>query len=234
MVTPSFGSLELPACFCWTRYGVESGEKPEDIIARKDRERAANNGLFLWGIGNSVATSIRELLRREADPYVLFSPIKSLPRAIDSAPTSVVTWSYGEALDGRRYDLPSSSTVTSRFDWVRRKSHYALVCYSPRSLMSTVESRLSVDASALKNVVSGRPLGFSQVTAVVVCTVREGSRSYMYDITFRANLVAPYFIILRGPRPIDGESRRQSHHGRGIEVFDELSLPFAGARIPTP
>jgi hypothetical protein len=46
----------LPEAFVWTRFGTEAGQTIDRILARKEAERIANGGLFLWGIGNSVAT----------------------------------------------------------------------------------------------------------------------------------------------------------------------------------
>ena len=39
----------LPSHFVWTRYGTESGESMGAILARKERERIAAAGCFLWG-----------------------------------------------------------------------------------------------------------------------------------------------------------------------------------------
>ena len=74
--------VALPEYFCWTRFGTEAAEPIDSILGRKERERVANRGIFVWGIGNAIGPSIRELLRREAQPEVLFSPIKStLPQS---------------------------------------------------------------------------------------------------------------------------------------------------------
>ena len=51
---------ELPTIFCWTRFGGEAGEPIEQILFRKEQERLANGGVFLWGIGNAVGPSIYE------------------------------------------------------------------------------------------------------------------------------------------------------------------------------
>jgi hypothetical protein len=69
----------LPDCFCWTRFGTEAGQAIVHILQRKEQERSANDGLFIWGIGNAIGPSIRELVRRTNRPEVLFSPIKSSP-----------------------------------------------------------------------------------------------------------------------------------------------------------
>jgi hypothetical protein len=112
-----------PDCFCWTRFGTESGEAADHILERKEAERTANGGVFIWGIGNPIGPSIRELIRRTPKPEVLFSPIKSLPKPYDVLPPRVGVSSYGETLDGEIYRLPEHSLVTSRYDPLALPSH---------------------------------------------------------------------------------------------------------------
>ncbi len=145
--------LGLPDAFCWTRFGAEAGELFDAILARKERERVANDGVFYWGIGNSVAPAIAELLRRAHLPEVLFSPIRGRPRAADIAPPSVVAWTAAETLDGARFPLPSTVRVTSR----EARAHYALVCELDTPL--TLADHGTVHFGAMRNLVSGRALG---------------------------------------------------------------------------
>ena len=67
-------------------FGTEAGEEIGQMLQRKEQERAANGGIFIWGIGNAVGPSIRELVRRGPKPEVLFSPIKSAPKQQDVLP----------------------------------------------------------------------------------------------------------------------------------------------------
>ena len=126
---PMWAAL-LPDHFCWTRFGTEAGQLVAQILDRKEKERQANQGIFLWGIGNAVGAGITELVRCCSEPEVLFSPIKSAPRAVDVTPESVVAWTAGETLDGDVYRLPDSSLVTSRLPWFCNAVFYALVCFS--------------------------------------------------------------------------------------------------------
>lgn len=192
----------LPLSFCWTRFGTEAGETIDEILARKEAERQANDGVFFWGIGNSIAPAMEELVRRVDEPQVLFSPIKSRPRRVDVAPENVVRWTSAQGLTGDIFDLPSRTTVTSRWDPSRRAAaHYALVCMSADPLEITNTARL--DVTALRNLRSGAPIGASQVTAVVAraSAHHEGGA---YPVAFRATLVAPYFVRLRRPVILDG------------------------------
>ena len=203
LVAPSGNAL--PSSFCWTRFGTEAGETIEAILARKEAERQANGGAFFWGIGNSVAPAVAELVRRVDEPEVLFSPIKSRPRQVDVAPRSVVRWTLAEGLSGDTFELPSHANVTSQWDPNRpARAHYALVCSSAEPLKIADAGRLSF--GALRNLRSGAPLGASQVTAVV----HRADRSHggnEYPVAFRAALVAPYFVRLGRPMPLDEDVR---------------------------
>ena len=54
--------------------------------------------------------------------------------------------------------------------------------------------------SELRNLVSGRPVGASQVTAVVErFTVSSEVSATSYVVRLRARLVAPYFVRLTDP-----------------------------------
>lgn len=184
----------LPAAFCWTRFGTEAGEEIGRIFARKEQERLSTDGVFYWGIGNSVGPGISELLKRVDSPELLFSPIKSRPRAIDVNPDRVVRWRRGITLDGDSYELPETIFVTSGQNSVARP-HYALVCSSSAPLVAADLGRLYF--GGLRNLVSGNALGASQVTAVV--SRSDETAGAEYTVAVRVNLVAPYFVRLADP-----------------------------------
>lgn len=187
---------ELPSLFCWTRFGSEAGEPIEQILFRKEQERLANGGIFLWGIGNAVGPSISELMQRTSRPQVVFSPIKTAPRLKDTAPPAIVTWTEAEALDGSGFTIPSNSLVTSRYDpEMPRPYHFALVCYSSRPLIPLKRER-KIGFSQLRNLRTGRPVGVSQVTAVVRRTGIAVEEPLTYDVAILAELVHPYFVRL--------------------------------------
>lgn len=192
--------MTLPPCFCWTRFGTEAGQPIGQILERKEQERLANGGVFFWGIGNAIGPSIKELLLRTASPEVLFSPIKSAPRPADSAPQSVAAWRSAETLEGEPFQLPAFSLVTSRYDpdASGRESRYALVCSSATPLQEP-QCDEEIVLSSLRNLVSGRPVGSSQVTAVVYKLDEQTVGLTKYRIHIRAMLTYPYFIRLRDP-----------------------------------
>src|SRR5437868_7093625 len=193
--------MPLPNCFCWTRFGTEAGQAAHQILLRKEQERAANNGVFFWGIGNAIGPSMLELLRHTGSPEVIFSPIRSAPRRIDVRPSSIAAWTRARTLDGTEFALPKFSLITSRFDPLNPQSrHYALVCYKDSQITLGAEKE-KIQFGQLRNLVTGRPIGASQVTAVVHRSP-AGFPKALYEISFRAQLAPPYFIYLKAPAPL--------------------------------
>lgn len=191
--------MGLPQYFCWSRFGTEAGQSIKDILIRKEQERIANGGVFLWGIGNALGPSMKELVRRTKTPEALFSPIKSAARTSDVEPAALAAWVAGETLEGTPYTLPDHSLVTSRYDpSAPKQTHYALVCFSEEPLSV---SRLigTIDAGSLRNLLTARRVGASQVTAVVQQHSTHQTSGRVYDIAMRVRLIYPYFIALKSP-----------------------------------
>jgi hypothetical protein len=98
--------------------------------------------------------------------------------------------------------------AASRFN-IGRPRPYALVCRSDSSLLDEFDTAApnteKIVIGELTNIVTGRPLGSSQVTAVVERRVRHGLSSAECSVKFRAKLVPPYFIQLSAPKPIGVE-----------------------------
>jgi hypothetical protein len=185
----------LPPAFCWTRFGTEAGEEIGSIFQRKEAERLANEGMFIWGVGNSVAPGLIELLGESVEPDILFSPIRSRPRPIDISPAQTVVWSEGETLHGERFEIPDSIRVTSGGATPGAGRHYALVCHSDEPLKPADHGR--VNFGSLRNYSSGRSLGASQVTAVVRHDGDDDEPiGAEYIVALRAKLVFPYFLRL--------------------------------------
>lgn len=187
--------------FCWTRFGIESGESVDAILQRKERERLVHGGMFLWGIGNSVAPGMEELVRFESTPKVVFSPMRSKAKAIDVAPSRVITWTRATTLSGDEWDMPEALRVFSRAataSGLLKQSHYALVCSSSTPLQ-VAEGFGEIHFDKLVNLVSKNKLGHSQVTSVVECLPVNLVTGTSYPVGFVAELVYPYFIKLTEP-----------------------------------
>lgn len=190
----------VPDLFCWTKMGVEAGQSLESIIRRKELERQSGNGVFVWGIGNSLGGVLREVGAPSKTIPLLFSPIQSKPRPVDVNPAGLIIWlSYMDEL-GRIRQLPEHVLVTSRGEdniSASGKRHYALFCHSDRSLLE--HQALEVSFDELRNASSGKALGFSQVTALVRHSRLDNDanvKGRKYSVPFQADLFGPYCVRL--------------------------------------
>jgi hypothetical protein len=193
----------LPNLFCWTKYGTEAGEEIGAILARKEAERLAGDGTFLWGIGNAIGPSVETLIAQAAQPQVVFTPMRSRPAARDVTPAQVAVWHRGIGLDGEPYELADFSCVTSRIS-PTRSYHYALVCRSDEPLGDSDLRGPSFASTHVRNLRSGSKVGASQVTCVVRrigCAL--GLAPSNYKVTLIAGLVAPYFVRLTAYSIVD-------------------------------
>jgi hypothetical protein len=194
---------KLPPKFCWTKMGTEAGESLAAIIRRKEWERQLGRGHFLWGIGQSLGENARFAARDIKSLRAFFSPMPSKPKAIDVAPTEVVLWNAWVDKQGRTRQLPVHYFVTSRASLPsgrKKENHYALVCFSDRELDAQRED-ICIFPSHLRNMTTNKPLGASQVTAVVRverCT-EEVSHAKSYSISFSTELRSPYCVQLAQP-----------------------------------
>ena len=186
-----------PQQFCWTKFGAEAGDDPHTILNRKEEERLANGGVFLWGIGSSIRPSLLALLDSTPRPIVLFTPMLSKASAHDRSPDGIGLWCSAFGLDGRPFEIPVGTRVTSgiRGDQLPRR-HYALVCRRDTPLINNPDDEQWLDDEHLRNLRTGLPIGASQVTAVVKRTLSERQRR-RYRVAFSAWLVAPFQVTLR-------------------------------------
>lgn len=194
------------------------------ILQRKEAERRANDGVFLWGIGSSVRPSLLELLRLTSRPTAVFSPMASRPRPIDVAPRAVVVWRSAVDLDGLPFVLPRYSIVTSR-KWTRegQTRHYALVCRRERPIGRS-EDLAWLDSGCVRNLRGGTNVGASQVTSVVTRGAPEEAGSVRYDVAFTARLVAPYFVELKDPVDVPKSLRLDDPTADRVGLVRDLGM----------
>ena len=189
--------VRLPEVFCWTKFGTEAGEDVSSILRRKEAERRATAGIFLWGIGNAIGPSIEQLIIKTPDPKVVFTPMLSRPSTRDVAPPATALWFRGTGLNGEDYEVPRHARVTSRMS-EHGRPHYALVCRSRAPIMTeSPEDPAVFSASNVLNLRSGSRVGSSQVTAVVQhAATHHAQAGPTYQVAFIADLVAPYLVKL--------------------------------------
>ena len=191
--------MRIPRHFCWTKFSSEAGENAESILRRKEAERRANEGLFLWGIGNSIRPSLLSLLELTSDPIVVFTPMLSLPAEHDRQPDSVGVWMEATGLDGMPFPIPAGTTVTSGIrSSGARNCHYALVCQRDTPLIG--DSVGWLDDEDVRNLRTGSRVGSSQVTSVVE-HLGSGDSRKRYAVAFTARLVAPFQVVLTNCLP---------------------------------
>lgn len=195
----------IPPVFCWTKMGTEAGQGLSAILHRKELERLAGNGVFAWGIGNSLgaAPALARQLVGDEGVDVLFTPMKSAAKQADVAPSQILLWLSYHSPEGPLKDLPLHVMVTSRGSPDKR-AHYALLCHSATAIDEQATT-ITFDASDVRNLVSDNPVGASQVTSVVRYYGAPDESAKTYRVALRAKLHAEGFIRLANPVILRGE-----------------------------
>ncbi len=211
--------MPFSASFVWTKMAAESGEALAAIILRKNFERQLGGGLFAWGIGNALGIGVDALAREIREPDVVFSAMTSKPKVIDVMPSSVLLWTAYEGTDGIAHPLPDHLFITSRGHVATgvKSRHYALFCHSDAPLAVREPPAESVFPATLRNFLTDRQLGASQVTAVVRCTSDQPVDAKAYPVAFTAKLASPFYGKLLAPRVITAS-----------EVADMMAAQRAG------
>ena len=206
---------------------AEAGQPLEAIVERKELERLAGEGLFVWGVGNAPAVATNALARMASPVPVIFSVMKSKAKPADASPARIVVWRRYIDLNGVERPLPSGTLVTSRGDSAKgvKRRHYALMCRSDSPLR--LRRGTPFDPGAYRNVGgTGAPIGASQVTALLR-RVSEPSGRSDYEANFVAWLSGSYWMRLTDPVDIDGAAMRairesKSNHHNWIRFVSEL------------
>lgn len=203
--SPRPTSDKQPHYLLWTRMQAEAGQDLEFILRRKERERLAGDGRFFWGVGNAPAVITNTLARMQACVSVVFSKMKSKPKEIDRNPNTTVVWRKYIDHEGKVRPLPENALVTSRGEssLLRKRSHYALECFSATPLRMDDEA-VAFDPSAYRNASgSGRPVGASQVTSLLVPVPgRMQGNDGAYSVDMTAVLLGSYWVKLVDPLPL--------------------------------
>lgn len=198
---------QLPNLVCWSRMQAEAGQGLGDIIARKEVERRAGNGLFFWGVGNAPARMTPVLARVGTEIEAVFSVMLSKPKSGDVRPDLVVAWRKFVDLNGNVREVPDHVLVTSRADLSgQRRRHYALTCRSEHPL--ALDDLGPFDPTRFRNVGgAGARVGASQVTALLVSSEEEASGDARYRANLRATLVDSFWVKLVDPVLVEASER---------------------------
>ena len=198
-MSPTVGSVSER--LCWTRMQAEAGEGLARIVRRKELERRTGDGLFFWGVGNAPSRAIPSLARTAAAIDVLFSVMKSMPKARDVSPARVVAWRSFVDSDGAVRSIPQNVLVTSRAG--KRDCHYALMCRSDSPLEVSDEGPF--DPRAYRNYGAGGAVGASQVTALLERYAPDGATGYR--VAMRARLTGGLWVKLVDPVELSSAAR---------------------------
>ncbi|WP_242415202.1 hypothetical protein [Sphingomonas panni] len=193
---------------CWSRMQAEAGQALDAIIARKEIERQAGGGYFMWGVGNPPALIARSLARAHVPVRAVFSIMKSRPKAVDAQPSRTVVWRRYLDAEGVERTLPPYALVTSRGDSTRgaKRMHFALMCYSPEPL--AIRRGEAFDPNAFRNAGgTGAPVGASQVTALLR-RVDADAVVTDYEANISAWLTASYWVRLLDPVELDAGKQK--------------------------
>ena len=180
---------------------TEAGQSLDLIVKRKEMERTATGGTFFWGVGNAPSTAIKHIAKLGLPVCVVFSQMKTRPKARDVAPSTILVWRRYLDLEGVVRPLPDGVLVISRGDTERgiKHTHYALMCCSqiPLKLLSGKP----FDPNAFRNVAGrGGSVGASQVTVLLRRAQDDGPTDY--EINLQAQLHGSYWVRLFDPRAV--------------------------------
>ena len=194
---------ELDA-FVWSKMGTEAGEPLEYIMHRKEIERQANGGKFVWGIGESPRKSIPSFMQDAAPHMAVFTPMKGKPKKQDVAPDKVVVWRSYKNRQGGIEPLPPYSFVISRAKAAR--PHCALLCECDEDLRTQCHGKLN--SAGVVNYESGIKPGPSQVTSLVKDAGEKGGYGD-YPIRFVASLYGEGWVTLTDYADISPETIKE-------------------------
>jgi hypothetical protein len=201
---------------CLTKFGPDSSETAEEILARKELERRsgvrAHKNEFWWGIAEKgTALSINRLISQHGANVVLFSAIKIQKLPKQGSTSDILVWRKYRILGSSvLHDIPKHVLITSAAvtkGGIIRRTHFALSCNS-RDPVEIGGRVFRFSNPHYKNLSKDGKLGKSArgqrtTTALVKSTSSPISGAECDSIIdFSANLCAPYCVELSDPKQI--------------------------------
>ena len=197
------------AVFVWAKMQAEAGEPLEQIVLRKEAERASGKGTFWWGFGSSLGDDVARAATANGHALpVLFSKMLTKPKKKDSEPDIVWLWdSWRTKRDVGR--IPTNALVTGGSGPAR--GHYALVCQSDTPLRLQDHGVFDPDQcwtyKSKDNKGAEKAPGPSQVTSLLWNRLPSAHKAGDYRTGFRATLVKPWAVQLTNPRQLSDRER---------------------------
>ena len=201
---------------CLTKFGPESGETAEEILARKELERrlgvGAHKNEFWWGIGEKrTVQSISGLISQHGANVALFSAIKKQELSKNGSASNLLVWRKCRALaDSVPHDLPKHVLITSAAltkSGTPRTTHFALICKS-RLPIKMGQHVFRFSNRRYRNLgKDGKPGKSARGQRTTMALVRwetspiSGAECDSL-IDFSADLCAPYCVELSDPKQI--------------------------------
>jgi hypothetical protein len=222
---------------CLTKFGPESGETADEILARKELERLSGVGAhkneFWWGIGEKgAAQSISALISQHGANVVLFSAIKNQKLSNDGSAPDLLVWRQYRVLGSNvSHGIPKHVLITSAAfakNGALRTAHFALICKS-RVPIKMGEPVFRFSNDHYKNLGKGGKLGKSargqRTTTALVRWKRTPISGAECDslIDFSADFWLPHCVELSDPKLIQRSAiaalNQQIANGLGIRQW---------------
>jgi hypothetical protein len=202
--------------FVWTKMQAEGGQQLTTIVPLKEAERAAGNGVFWWGVGNSLGKAVDQLAVQAGGTLpILFSMMRTTAQIKDAEPGMVFLWTEWEDRNGQIHAIPPHV-----LEWSRgapgKKTHYALVCHS--SIPLAIGDHGAFDPSRCRTYLGNRPAD-SIVTALLDGNLDGDHLPGTYHLGFRADLVRPWAVKLVRPRVVSPKAIRSWAKGTDWRAF---------------
>lgn len=212
-----------PKYFVWQIAGTESGKSFDRTIKEKEEQRLANGeGMFLWGVGNSINFTPLTMKLGINRPDIIFTHVKNVQDR-DKVDNIRFVWQRAKIKkDGKWVEWPMQDglRVESRYiptaseEEQRKLSHYALVCYSDTPLRRIAGDSFYRDD--LLSLVTGKR--YKKASSRTLYTVQLDrleceDHATEYQCIMRAQAIAPYIVQMHDPyvevKDKNGEWHRQ-------------------------
>jgi hypothetical protein len=182
--------------FVWSVMGHDAGQPLGEIVLRKEAERKIG-GNFWWGLGTPLGSRVESVAISNGKMLSsLFSAALAQKKTGQVSNQVVRVWNgWRSILTGQRGTIPKHALVLGgSLD----RPYYALVCRCDHPIRLGDHGRF--DPAQCLTVANGIAPGSSQRAALL--TSRLPHSTGPYRISFKAELIGPWFVRLTDDRPL--------------------------------